>query len=228
MLFLILGYKTHCSFHLAPPPFFSPPSFLPNTLAQLTHSGEASCHIMNSLMEKPTWQGTEVSCQQTQKWSWKQILWPQSSLQLTTAQPTAGLKPRERSWAKTTLLNCSQISDPHMRLYQTMFIVLNCWFWSNSISSNNLCTPHNCSSLLLTEPWFSRCLGDPYVQGRWFFIAIHNQNRALKKKKSHNLIKQFWKLPSSWAVTGLQYEYLTCFDQIKEDRTEPHFTNKKI
>lgn len=48
------------------------------------------------------------------------------------------------------------------------------------------------------------------------------------KKKSHNLIKQFRKLPSACAVTGLQYEYLTCFDQNKEGRREHHFTNKKI
>ena len=48
------------------------------------------------------------------------------------------------------------------------------------------------------------------------------------KKKSHNLIKQFWKFPSAWTVTGLQHEYLTCFDQNKEGRREHHFTNKKI
>lgn len=52
--------------------------------------------------------------------------------------------------------------------------------------------------------------------------------RIMTLQKSHNLIKQFWKLPSAWAVTGLQYEYLTCFDQNKEGRREHHFTNKKI
>lgn len=107
-----------------------------------------------------------------------------------------------------------------------MFIILNCWFGSNSISSNNLCC--NCLTYSNRTMIFQVSGEILMLREDGSLTAIHNQNHDFFfLTKSHNLIKQFWSflLLEQWlAYTMSIWPVLT---QNKEGRRELHFTNKK-
>lgn len=69
----------------------------PACFSELHTLGEASCHDTNYSMERPTWWGAEISCQQPREWTWKAILQPSQVFRLLQPQHVSWLQPQRES-----------------------------------------------------------------------------------------------------------------------------------
>ena len=86
-LLLRLGYREVVVSILGSPACFS----------ELHTLWEASCHDTNYSMERPTWWGAEISCQQPREWTWKAILQPSQVFRLLQPQHVSWLQPQRES-----------------------------------------------------------------------------------------------------------------------------------